>query len=85
MLVLKWKKNWETNLTYQTDSSSTDREETVAMLEYGYLAVDFAAVEVGPGGWEADAASCSVAAVVREVDRNLCTCPCYGDFGDPPV
>lgn len=79
------KENWETNLTYQTDSSSTGREETVATLEYGYLAVDFAVAEVDPGGEEADAASCFGAAVVQEVDRNLCTYPCCGGFGDPPV
>lgn len=24
-------------------------------------------------------------AVAREEDRNLCTFPCYGDFGGPPV
>lgn len=78
-------KNWETNLTYRTDSSSTGREETVTKLGCDYLAVDSAAAEVGLGGEEADAASCSGAAVVREADRNLYTCPCYGDFGDPPV
>lgn len=44
-----------------------------------------AAVEVGLGGEEAVDASCSVAAVVRVEVRNLCTYPCCGDFGDPPV
>lgn len=62
-----------------------DTEETVAMLGCGYLAVDFAVVEVGLGGEEAGAASCSAAAVVQEAARNLCTCPCCGGFGDPPV
>lgn len=55
------------------------------MLGCDCLAVDSAAAEVGPGGEEADAASCSVAAVARKVDRNLCTCPSCGDFGDPPA
>lgn len=53
-------------------------------LGYDYLAVDFAVAEVGLGGEEAGAASYFEAAV-REVDRNLCTYPCCGDFGDPPV
>lgn len=43
-------KNWETNLTYRTDSSSTGREETVTKPACDYLAVDSAAAEVGPGG-----------------------------------
>lgn len=55
------------------------------MLECDCLAVDFAAVEVVPDGEEADAASCSVAAVAQEVDQNLCTCPSHEDFGDPPA
>lgn len=54
-------------------------------LGYDYLAVLVAVVEVGLGGEEAADASCSVAAVVREVVRNLCTYPCCVDFGDPPV
>lgn len=83
---IKEEKDWETNLTYQTDSSSRGREETVAKPACGCLAVDSAAVaEVGPGGGEAGAASCWGAAVAREADRNLCTCPCCADFGDPPA
>lgn len=44
-----------------------------------------AAAEVGLGGEEAADASCSAAVAVREAGRNLCTCPCCGDFGGPPV
>lgn len=44
-----------------------------------------AAAEVGLGGEEAVDASCFAVAVVQEADRNLCTYPCCGDFGDPPV
>lgn len=54
-------------------------------LGYDYLAVLVAAAEVGLGGEEAVDASCSVEAVVQKVVRNLCTYPCCGDFGDPPV
>jgi hypothetical protein len=55
-------------------------------LGYDYLAVLVAAVEVDLGGEEAVDASCSVAVVaVQEVDRNLCTYPCYEGSDDPPV
>lgn len=76
-------KNWETNLTYQTDSSSTGTTERAAKLVYSMVAV--VAVAADPGGWEAVGASYFVVVVELAAEpHSFHTLPYYVDFVDEP-